>query len=852
MPSSSQLPSDGLTNPAAVPSKRKIPGVFEPSSHAQPDARPSGSHAKRPKPAQPVPPALTMSKSLGKRPVGLFQPNPGRPAFPAAEGAKKLVIKNLRTTSRAHDLQKYYDRTRVELNEALAAIFEQKPPQYPLEKLYRGVEDICRHGEAPALFDSLEQQCRAYLNGPPKRSIGTEIVNSDINALRSVYKHWVTWNNQSTIIRSIFSYLDRSFLLNSKDSHRRQINDMAIELFRNMLFAPHNASPRSIGSLSLAGLCRLVDYDRKGDTRFDPGLLRSSISMLYVLNIYNAKFEPELLKVSASYFQEFAEDQSAGSLKSYIAACEKLLGREDDRCNTYNLDSTTKKQLMDTAHKMLINDYAAKLLDSGSIGKILDENAVGSIRALYELLRLTGLQKKLKTPWEDYIKEAGSAIVNDTTRGDEMVVRLLEFRKTLDIMVRDAFKKDDDFTYGLRQSFDSFINDKKNLAAWNTGTSKVGEMIAKYVDMLLRGGIKTLPKSLISDTQDRKDAERSGQASTGDEDAELDRQLDQALELFRFIEGKDVFEAFYKQDLARRLLMGRSASADAERSMLAKLKGECGSNFTRNLEQMFKDQQIARDEMSSYKEWRENIGKDSTKLDLNVSILSAAAWPTYADDELLLPEELQSQLEQFTAYYSSKHTGRRLTWKQSLAHCVLRANFKKGAKELLVSAYQAVILTLFNDGNDVLSYQQISERSGLKGQDLIRTLQSLACGKIRVLVKNPKGKDVNPTDVFKVNDSFSDPKYRVKINQIQLKETVKENKDTHERVAQDRQFETQAAIVRIMKSRKTMTHANLAAEVINQTRKRGAVDTAEIKKNIEKLIEKEYLERGENSYTYLA
>ncbi|KAI1268302.1 cullin-4A [Xylariaceae sp. FL1019] len=836
MPSSSRLPSDGLTNPAAIPSKRKIPGAFEPSSRAQPDARPSGSHAKRSKPAQPVPAALTMSKSLGKRPVGLFQPNPSRPAFPAAEGAKKLVIKNLRTTSRAHDLQKYYNRTKVELNEALAAIFEQQPPQHPLEKLYRGVEDLCRHGEAPALFDSLEQQCRAYLNGPLKHSIGTEIVNSDINALRSVYKHWVMWNNQSTIIRSIFSYLDRSFLLNSKDSHRRQINDMAIELFRSMLFAPQNPSSQNIGSLSLAGLCRLIDYDRKGDTQFDPGLLRNSISMLYVLNIYNAKFEPELLRVSASYFQEFAEEQSTGSLKSYIAACETLLGREDDRCNTYNLDSTTKKQLMDTAHKMLINDYAAKLLDSGNIGKILDENAVGSIRALYELLRLTNLQKKLKTPWEGYIKEAGSAIVNDTSRGDEMVVRLLEFRKTLDIMVRDAFKKDDDFTYGLRQSFDSFINDKGNLAVWNTGTSKVGEMIAKYVDMLLRGGIKTLPKSLISDAEDRKDAERSGQASTGDEDAELDRQLDQALELFRFIEGKDVFEAFYKQDLARRLLMGRSASADAERSMLAKLKGECGSNFTRNLEQMFKDQQIAREEMSSYKEWRENTGKDSSQLDLNVSILSAAAWPTYADDELLLPGELHSQLEQFSAFYSNKHTGRRLTWKQSLAHCVLRANFRKGAKELLVSAYQAVTLTLFNDGNDVLSYQQISERSGLKGQDLIRTLQSLACGKIRVLVKNPKGKDVNPTDVFKVNDSFSDPKFRVKINQIQLKETVKENKDTHERVAQDRQFETQAAIVRIMKSRKTMTHGNLAAEVINQTRKRGAVDNAEIKKNIEKYV----------------
>ncbi len=40
----------------------------------------------------------------------------------------------------------------------------------------------------------------------------------------------------------------------------------------------------------------------------------------------------------------------------------------------------------------------------------------------------------------------------------------------------------------------------------------------------------------------------------------------------RYIQGKDVFEAFYKKDLAKRLLLGRSASVDAEKAMIAKLK----------------------------------------------------------------------------------------------------------------------------------------------------------------------------------------------------------------------------------------------------------------------------------------
>jgi hypothetical protein len=37
-----------------------------------------------------------------------------------------------------------------------------------------------------------------------------------------------------------------------------------------------------------------------------------------------------------------------------------------------------------------------------------------------------------------------------------------------------------------------------------------------------------------------------------------------------------VFEKYYKQHLAKRLLSGRSTSDDAERNLLVKLKTECG------------------------------------------------------------------------------------------------------------------------------------------------------------------------------------------------------------------------------------------------------------------------------------
>ncbi len=57
--------------------------------------------------------------------------------------------------------------------------------------------------------------------------------------------------------------------------------------------------------------------------------------------------------------------------------------------------------------------------------------------------------------------------------------------------------------------------------------------------------------------------------------------------------------------------------------------------------------------------------------------------------------------------------------------------------------------------------------------ELRRTLQSLACGKARVLIKSPKGREVEDGDLFSFNADFVNKLFRIKINQIQMKETVR-------------------------------------------------------------------------------
>ncbi|KAL5350865.1 hypothetical protein ACLOAV_004436 [Pseudogymnoascus australis] len=797
-----------------VPAKRRIAdtlgtGVATAASMPDGDKSSARSEAKRQRTIE----STIAGHPKGKMPetIGLVAPSNvdfrRAVGFQPQSGVRKLVVKNLRP-SRVADLREHYGKVQVQVLDATTAILKDQQPRQPLERLYRDVEDICRNNQAEGLYKELRQRTGDYLESSILGSLQMADNRDDpLQFLGALLDAWKDWNAKAMRIRAIFGFLDRSFLLNSKEYP--QLNDMSIQQFRSIILE----NPAVNGQVYDA-TNKMINNDRKHGGQdqarwFKSTLLKDIIMMLLITNLYKARFEPKFL-------------------------------------------DGTKRELLSDAQDVLIRDRSDFLLDVHEVGSLLEARDIESLKSLYGLLKGSEIQDKLKVPWEEYIKKAGATIVSDQGKGDDMVVRLLELKRALDLINRDAFSKDEIFKFSMREAYSTFINDRKSATVWGTGNSKVGEVIAKYIDLLLRGGLKAVPRSLASDELDRMDAEKQGLASTGDEDAELDRQLEQGLELFRFIEGKDVFEAFYKKDLARRLLMARSASQDAERNMLTKLKSECGSNFTHNLEQMFKDQELSRDEMISYKQSLSNTSK--TTMDLQVSVLSAAAWPTYPDITINLPVEVARHIEKFDRHYKHKHTGRRLTWKHSLAHSIVKGHFKKGTKELQVSGFQAVVLVLFNDiaDDEALSYTALQASTGLVDAELTRTMQSLACGKVRILTKHPKGREVAKTDTFTVNLAFTDPKFRIKINQIQLKETTAENKETHERVALDRQYETQAAIVRIMKSRKVLPHQSLVAEVIEQTKMRGAVEVGEIKKNIEKLIEKDYIERDEGNYTYLA
>ncbi|KAI8018548.1 Cullin-3A [Camellia lanceoleosa] len=253
--------------------------------------------------------------------------------------------------------------------------------------------------------------------------------------------------------------------------------------------------------------------------------------------------------------------------------------------------------------------------------------------------------------------------------------------------------------------------------------------------------------------------------------------------------------------LDKRLLSGKTVSDDAERSLIVKLKTEWGYQFTSKLEGMFTDMKTSQDTMQGFHaSMGAEIGDYPT---VTVQVLAMGSWPTQSSATCNLPSEILGICEKFRTYYLGTHTGRRLSWQMNMGSADLKATFGKGqTHELNVSTYQMCILMLFNSA-DQLSYKEIEQATETPALDLKRSLQSLAC---------VKGK-----------------------NLWHKKESEPEKQETRQRV-EDRKPQIEAAIVRIMKSRRVLDHNNIVAEVTKQLQSRFLPNPVVKKKRIESLI----------------
>uniref|UniRef100_A0A8C7BY12 Cullin-4B n=1 Tax=Neovison vison TaxID=452646 RepID=A0A8C7BY12_NEOVI len=688
--------------------------------------------------------------------------------------AKKLVIKNFKDKPKLPE--NYTDETWQKLKEAVEAIQNSTSIKYNLEELYQAVENLCSYKISANLYKQLRQICEDHI----KAQIHQDSLDS-VLFLKKIDRCWQNHCRQMIMIRSIFLFLDRTYVL--QNSMLPSIWDMGLELFR-----AHIISDQKVQNKTIDGILLLIERERNGEA-IDRSLLRSLLSMLSDLQIYQDSFEQRFLEeTNRLYAAEGQKLMQEREVPEYLHHVNKRLEEEADRLITY-LDQTTQKSLIATVEKQLLGEHLTAILQKG-LNNLLDENRIQDLSLLYQLFsRVRGGVQVLLQQWIEYIKAFGSTIVINPEKDKTMVQELLDFKDKVDHIIDICFLKNEKFINAMKEAFETFINKRPN---------KPAELIAKYVDSKLRAGNKEAT------------------------DEELEKMLDKIMIIFRFIYGKDVFEAFYKKDLAKRLLVGKSASVDAEKSMLSKLKHECGAAFTSKLEGMFKDMELSKDIMIQFKQYMQNQNVPGN-IELTVNILTMGYWPTYVPMEVHLPPEMVKLQEIFKTFYLGKHSGRKLQWQSTLGHCVLKAEFKEGKKELQVSLFQTLVLLMFNEGEE-FSLEEIKQATGIEEYRIL--LKYLCHIRKKLAIKSP-------------NYSFN--------------LGVEEQASTTERVFQDRQYQIDAAIVRIMKMRKTLSHNLLVSEVYNQLK--FPVKPADLKKRIESLIDRDYMERDKenpNQYNYIA
>jgi len=307
--------------------------------------------------------------------------------------------------------------------------------------------------------------------------------------------------------------------------------------------------------------------------------------------------------------------------------------------------------------------------------------------------------------------------------------------------------------------------------------------------------------------------------------------------------------------LQKRLLGQKSQSDEAEKSFISKLKTEFGYQFTTKLEGMFSDMRISRENMESYKNSLQ-LQSISPPIDLSVQVLTTGYWPINLNVNINVPGELEKACTIFKDFYLNSHTGRRLTWQFNMGTADIRTNGFDKRYELNVSTFQMIILLLFNDAES-LTYGEILSATKIPQNEVKKNLLALTVKSKtheKLLTRNPE-KTLDSSTSFTCSPDFKSKLLKVKIVPVVLKESKEQVKETQEKVDEERKWQLDATIVRIMKARKVLEHRDLVVEVTKQLQQRFMPAPDLIKKRIESLIEREYLQRDEQSrskYNYLA
>jgi cullin 1 len=635
--------------------------------------------------------------------------------------------------------------------------------------------------------------------------------------LRELQHRWTNHEIMNKWLKKFFTYLDRYYV---KHHSLPTLSQAGLRCFRTHVYDEMKGDTTK----SILGL---INEEREGKP-IDKSLVKSIVELyesmgMGTLDAYNADLEEALLNSTREYYAKKRDFWINDSTPDYLIKAEEALNEERNRIVDY-LNSSSESKILKVVEEEILEKVEMLLLEKETSGcrALLQNDKSEDLQRMFRLFsRLENGLNPMASILQNFISAMGDDIINrrqarldggekDKNDDPRFVKSLISLHEKYLGVVKKDFSGHSLFQKALKDAFVEIVNK-------NVGQYTNAELMSTFCDRILKSGGEKLSES------------------------EVEESLDRIVQLFSYLTDKDMFAEIYRNQLAKRLLNQRSTSNDAEKLMIAKLKMQCGTQFTSKMEGMLADLAVGSEQRTEFEQRMRNV---ETKLDFSVQVLTTGFWPTYKSPQVALAPEMTKCMGVFKEWHDKKHQKRKLTWMFSQGNASVRGTFGKKSYDLQVSTLQAIALDALNEGI-TLSYEELSRKLNLDDSIMKPLMHSLSCGKYKVFRKTPAGNKINTTDSFEANPKFTCNMRKIRIPMASLDSSL-----NTKRVEEDRSIAIEAAIVRIMKARKTLQHQQLLSEVLAQLAFFNP-NPRVVKKRIEALIDREYLERSaDNAHVY--
>lgn len=242
---------------------------------------------------------------------------------------------------------------------------------------------------------------------------------------------------------------------------------------------------------------------------------------------------------------------------------------------------------------------------------------------------------------------------------------------------------------------------------------------------------------------------------------------------------------------------------------------------------------------------RSNITVPATFL-----VLTSAHWKISTAKQWRLPAPFAAVTSHFERWFHEQAASKKLEWVVPESTGEVSIEYPQGKMVAGSVPHMAILLKLSGTGSRGLTLQELSascvDEQIPEAKRLPMTLNCVM--EIRRYTKPPllsvtqptNGKPVDPTQQVVLAQKFVSAARKFVIQRANEKRIT-----TTEELGKDREVQMECAIVRIMKTRRTLTFREIFVEVVQQISHRFEPKERDVKKRVDDLIAREYLRRGE-------